>query len=333
MKKSIYLFLFFSSIIYAQNNYVSISGKITNKHSDSLFVYNDTYKKIIILKKDGTFSDTLKVKSGSYMLYHGESLKDLYLKNGHALTITADAKNFDQTLLYSGKGAEANNYLAKVILLDHKELEDPAIFDLNEKEFAKKLIVIRGKYSALLKNAKNLDASFIKEQSQMSDGMIENLKYMYDEKAFINKTLAPGMDLPKFSNYENYKGGTLSLNDLKGKYVYIDLWATWCGPCKAEIPYLKEVEKKYHDKNIEFLSISIDDAKDHEKWKTMVKDMELTGIQLIAENGIESSFTKACRINDIPRFMLIDPQGKIISAQAPRPSDENLTKLFDDLKI
>lgn len=333
MKKSIYLLLLFAGIINAQQKHLSISGKITNKSSDSLFVYNDSYKKVIILKKDGTFSDILKVKPGSYLLYYGESLKDLYLKNGYALKITVDAKDFDKTLLYSGKGAEVNNYLAQVIQLDNKLVEDASLFDLNDKEFAKKLEEIKGKYNTLLKTTKNMDEAFVKEQSKMADVMIENLKFTYADKAFIKKSLAPGMDLPKFSNYKDYKGGTLSLDDLKGKYVYIDLWATWCGPCKAEIPYLKAVEKKYHDKNIEFVSISVDEVKDHEKWKAMVKDMELTGTQLITENGFESLFTKACKIESIPRFMLIDPQGKIISAQAPSPSDEQLTKLFEGLKI
>lgn len=79
------------------------------------------------------------------------------------------------------------------------------------------------------------------------------------------KALAKGNPSPGFTDYENYAGGTTSLDDLKGKYVYIDVWATWCGPCKAEIPFLKEVEEEYRDKNIEFVSISIDQDKDRDK--------------------------------------------------------------------
>ena len=62
-----------------------------------------------------------------------------------------------------------------------------------------------------------------------------------------------GTPSPAF-DYENHKGGTTSLESLKGKYVYIDVWATWCGPCIAQIPFLKELEKEYHGKNIEFVS-------------------------------------------------------------------------------
>tara|TARA_R110000868_G_scaffold370187_3_gene633665 strand:- start:867 stop:2243 length:1377 start_codon:yes stop_codon:yes gene_type:complete len=144
--------------------------------------------------------------------------------------------------------------------------------------------------------------------------------------------LKAGRPSPQFVNYENYEGGTTSLEDLKGKYVYIDVWATWCGPCIAEIPSLKKIEEQYHDKNIEFVSISIDKASDHEKWKTMVAEKELGGIQLFADNDWNSGFVKDYQINGIPRFILIDPDGNIVDANAPRPSSPKLIELFGELK-
>ena len=147
------------------------------------------------------------------------------------------------------------------------------------------------------------------------------------------KTVAKGNDSPKFMDYENNAGGTTSLDDLKGKYVYVDVWATWCGPCIAEIPSLKKVEKQYHGKNIEFVSISIDKIKDHDKWKKMIIDKELGGMQLYADNNWESKFIEDYLIKGIPRFIIIDPAGKIVSSNAPRPSDKKLTELFDELKI
>jgi thiol-disulfide isomerase/thioredoxin len=147
------------------------------------------------------------------------------------------------------------------------------------------------------------------------------------------KVLAKGNPSPKFTDYENNAGGTTSLDDLKGKYVYMDIWATWCGPCIAEIPFLKKVEKLYHTKNIEFVSISIDKVKDHEKWKKMIIDKELGGMQLFADNNWESQFILDYLIKGIPRFILLDPKGNIISANAPRPSSEKLTELFDEFKI
>jgi len=147
------------------------------------------------------------------------------------------------------------------------------------------------------------------------------------------KLLGKGMPSPAFVDYENHKGGKMSLEDLKGKYVYVDVWATWCGPCKREIPYLKEVEKKFHNNNIEFVSTSIDRAKDHNTWVEMVKEKELGGIQLFADSDWNSKFVTDYAIEGIPRFLLIDPDGNIVTADAPRPSDPKLVKLFEELKL
>lgn len=147
------------------------------------------------------------------------------------------------------------------------------------------------------------------------------------------KLLASGMPSPQFSNYENHKGGTTSLEDLKGKYVYIDIWATWCKPCIAEIPSLKKIEGTYHDKNIEFVSISIDYPKAYDKWVNMVNEKELSGVQLLADKDYESKFIKDYAINTLPTFILLDPNGKIITANAPRPSSSELINVFDELNI
>ncbi|WP_346880929.1 TlpA disulfide reductase family protein [uncultured Algibacter sp.] len=132
---------------------------------------------------------------------------------------------------------------------------------------------------------------------------------------------APGSISPKFENYENYKGGKTSLDDFKGQYVFIDVWATWCTPCKAEIPFLEKLEKKYHNKNITFVSISVDAQKDYDKWKRMIKDKNMAGIQLFADKDFDSEFIKAYNIFAIPRFILIDSEGKIINSESPKPSE------------
>ncbi|XCF04995.1 TlpA disulfide reductase family protein [Tamlana crocina] len=154
-----------------------------------------------------------------------------------------------------------------------------------------------------------------------------------EEKYKKLTALDVGKPSPKFNNYKNYEGGTTSLDDLKGKYVYIDVWATWCGPCIMQIPALKEVEEKYHDKNIEFVSISIDKASDFDKWKIMVEEKDLKGVQLFADKDWTSSFVKDYGIQGIPRFILIDPQGNIVDTNAPRPSDPALIELFSQLEL
>jgi thiol-disulfide isomerase/thioredoxin len=146
------------------------------------------------------------------------------------------------------------------------------------------------------------------------------------------KELVPGKPSPQF-DYENQEGGKTSLESMKGKYVYIDIWATWCAPCREEIPFLQSVTEQFKDKNITFVSISVDAKKDYEKWKKMVGDKQLGGIQLIADNELSSKFVKQYNVYGIPRFILIDPDGKIINSDAPRPSDPQLLNLLNSLKI
>jgi len=170
------------------------------------------------------------------------------------------------------------------------------------------------------------EAFSIYKSTNPNQGDLEAITGQYN----ILKELTPGKVSPTF-DYENHKGGNTSLKDLAGKYVYVDVWATWCGPCIREIPSLKIVEAEYHDKNIVFVSLSIDAAKDHEKWKSMVTNKELGGIQLMADKDWKSSFAVEYNILGIPRFILIDPSGNIVSADAPRPSDTKLRELLDGL--
>jgi len=86
-------------------------------------------------------------------------------------------------------------------------------------------------------------------------------------------------------------------------------------------------------KNIEFVSISIDTEKDYSKWREMVKEKGLIGIQLFADKDWESDFVTEYLIKGIPRFILIDPNGNIVNANAPRPSNSKLIDLFNKLNI
>lgn len=143
------------------------------------------------------------------------------------------------------------------------------------------------------------------------------------------KKLLPGSPSPQFI-YPDINGKDVALSDLKGKLVYIDVWATWCVPCLQEIPSLKQLEGDYHDKGIQFVSMSIDQKKDFEKWQLMVKEKELKGIQIFSDNDWHSQFVRDYNINGIPRFILLDKDGKIINADAPRPSDPGIRFLIDE---
>ena len=115
--------------------------------------------------------------------------------------------------------------------------------------------------------------------------------------------------------------------DFKGKYIYIDLWATWCNPCKKELPYLKELEKKFEGAEIVFLSLSTDG--DKSKWEKMVTSGKMSGVQL--HIGPRSDFQTAYNIDGIPRFILLDKEGVIINNNMSRPSSDDTIRTLEAL--
>jgi thiol-disulfide isomerase/thioredoxin len=110
--------------------------------------------------------------------------------------------------------------------------------------------------------------------------------------------------------------------------LYIDVWATWCGPCKREIPSLKQLEAEYHGQNIQFISISTD--QDQKAWENFLPKNDMSGLQLHQSLNFDESVSKLYMVNSIPRFLLIDTKGNIISCDAPRPSSgETIRKMLN----
>ncbi|WP_374399447.1 TlpA family protein disulfide reductase [Flavobacterium sp.] len=333
MKKAFILFFVAIFSGFAQNttNTVSLNVKIANRFSDTITISSGrTFKQKVGINKKGEFQATFEaVKDGGlYRLNDGNEGTTMFLKNGYDLTLTLDTKDFDETIVYKGKGAIENNYLAQKALSDEKfEMELESLFDADEATF-KEALARKKANDVKMIDGKGLDETLVNMLRPSFDQEEKFLLDYYKQKVAAKKM--EGVVSPSF-DYENHKGGKTKLEDLRGKYVYIDVWATWCGPCIAEIPHLKKVEEKYHGKNIEFVSISVDTEKDYEKWKKMVVSKELGGIQLFADKNWTSDFIKAYGINAIPRFILIGPDGKVIKADAPRPSSSLLVELLDSL--
>ena len=113
---------------------------------------------------------------------------------------------------------------------------------------------------------------------------------------------------------------------LKGKLLFIDIWATYCPDCRKELPDLEALQEDYKAQPITFVSISVD--RDKEAWKAMVKEKKLRGIHLYASPEIKELFKELYDLRSIPRYMLIDEKGNIINANLPMPSDKNLKELI-----
>jgi len=143
--------------------------------------------------------------------------------------------------------------------------------------------------------------------------------------------LAKGKDAPQFK-YASIDGQEVALSDFQGKVVYVDVWATWCGPCKGEIPASKELKKKFvGNKDVVFMYISVDEKKD--AWEKFLEDdPEWQGVHLITGVGWGSEITEEYMIKGIPRYILVDRNGKIANASAPRPSSgEKIEGLIREL--
>lgn len=128
--------------------------------------------------------------------------------------------------------------------------------------------------------------------------------------------------------YPDVNGKMVSLSDFKGKVVLVDVWATWCGPCRGEIPHLKKLEEEMHGKDVVFLGVSVDEVKNKQKWLDFIEKEGLKGVQVLA--GGWSKIAKDYKINGIPRFMVFDRKGNIVSVDAPRPSNPALKKMLEN---
>lgn len=308
----------------------TFKADIANRNTDTIrFLNRSNGKEIkkIIIGKEGSFKDAFAVEEGFYMLFDGKEYTQLFLKNGYDLNLKMDAQKFDESIVYTGKGAVENNFLAQNLIAESTYDYDALFLAPTEAVF-KKLVQEKKTADFLKLDNQKLDPVFVALQKKSIVMALERGTAYYMEGLETKKL--NGSIAPSF-NYDNYNGGKTKLEDFKGKYVYIDVWATWCGPCIAEIPSLKKVEEKYHDKNIAFVSISIDKLKDFQKWKSMVKAKELGGVQVFADNDWNSQFVKDLNITGIPRFILIDPNGKIVKSDAARPSSPNLELELDAL--
>lgn len=432
-----------------------VSGKITNSRGSEITFKkpnNKEFSETIKVALDGSFLDTLLIETGIYTFQNGRNRAEIFVGAGNDLAINFDARDFENTLTFSGEGSEISSYLfEKQKQLKKLMGEDNSIYILDEAAYVSKLKEIKTAFEKLISNSKGISNDFKEKEKRnlnytylvrlnnyqmfhshyandpgfkTSDGFLKGLdEITYDNEedflysadyrtlatsyyrrqaadlvrkekinndiafikvvgalqnntmkndliyervkyAFTNsedleglykqfmatstneahkkeitesytkfKTVVKGQPSPKFKDYENFAGGTTSLDDLKGNYVFINVWGTWSSPNPREMNFIKELEITYKGSKIKFVSISVDRAADHDKWKSVVGENKFAGIQLFADKDMESGFVQDYLIKTTPRYILVDPNGIIVNANAPRPSSKRLTRLFSELNI
>lgn len=247
-----------------------------------------------------------------------DKVKSLYVEDAALLTLP-EYQSFLQSYIYAvmptPTADNADNFTVSMLEYIDAQIKDSGIKEFLVYNLVKETISYNG-----LENSDKLLEIFHKNVTAPTK--VDEIKALCAKW----EPLKPGNLSPSFT-CQDINGKTVSLADLKGKFIYIDVWATWCGPCRGELPHLKKLEKEYGEKDICFVSISCD--KNKKAWETMVAKEELKGVQLIF--GEDDSFSKQYMITGIPRFILLDREGKILKANAPRPSSPATAKLFDEL--
>jgi len=158
--------------------------------------------------------------------------------------------------------------------------------------------------------------------------LIEKAQEKY-QKDIIATGISPKLNLLTFDKKQ------ITIEDLllkkKGKVLYIDFWASWCRPCIEEMKYSKNYIQTYKNKNLEILFFSLDD--NFENWHKASERLEISKLEnsMKIVNPEISTFIKEHKLYSIPRYMIFNKQGVLINANAPRPSNLKISKVFDDL--
>lgn len=316
------------------------------------------------LKKNGTFElRAMGKEEGLYRLQLEKGPAILVVNDGKSIRLRIDMNHFRQ---YQVEGSEATlaihnlmeSYQAKdsalyqtFILLDslQKQKNDSAMTvalgqrDLQVKainsfisDFIKKSPSPAVKYYAIglasrtmqteeLKNLAIASANDFKEHSGLAKLKtiltVQSATATPAAKDPLLNQQAPEISLP------DVNGKMVSLSSFKGKYVLVDFWASWCGPCRAENPKLVAVYQKYKDKNFTILGVSLDEEKDY--WLQAIKADNLSWTHVSELKKWESKVVPDYGIESIPYSVLIDPSGKVIATKLRSAElDQQLAQIF-----
>jgi thiol-disulfide isomerase/thioredoxin len=131
-------------------------------------------------------------------------------------------------------------------------------------------------------------------------------------------------------SYTTLEGKPASLKELKGKVVYMDFWASWCGPCRAEMPHAKKIKEHFAGReDVVFLYVSIDE--NEEAWKKGITSMDISGIHT-RTSGWKGEIAQKYGISSVPAYYLINKKGEFVTKQTPRPSQsQEVIRLIESL--
>ena len=138
---------------------------------------------------------------------------------------------------------------------------------------------------------------------------------------------------PNITDLNETKNASKSLDDIlkkyKGKVIYLDFWASWCGPCKREMPYSTKLKEQLTGKDVAFVYISTD--KNAASWEGMINELGLVGEHYRASAKVKQEIVERFNLQYIPRYVLINKEGVVADDNAKRPSDPMISGDIDKL--
>jgi thiol-disulfide isomerase/thioredoxin len=310
-----------------------INAEITNKTSlDSIVIYDkeNSWKIKSSLKfKNGNIEfDTLNgIENKIYSVYifiNGKQneLGKIEMSPNHTFSFQLDERMPHTSIRYSGHHANINNFMAFISkqqfqlsqTLDDTITQDSLELLINEK---KALIIEQSSKFKVTESV--LNSNLLDYDNFCKTLLQKNQKYQY-------KNSLSGLVGNQFT-FKDKNGKNVSLDNFLGKYIYIDVWATWCKPCREEFPFLDSLKKHFKDENaLQIISVSVD--KDFPKWSKFVTENNMNGFQLHAASN--SDFVKFYDIGALPRYILIDKNGNVMNPSEMRPSEPSLIKKIED---
>ncbi len=308
---------------------VELTGK---SQLDSIILYDksNAWEVISTLRfsQSDIDSDTLKIDQSKilqmYTFTEGKqaSFGEFIASDKKAITMQINTDHPFESRSYIGEYREANNYLSFISFQQDKLSKS----------------ILDGLDTVILESSINLAQKSIQHRAEKvskPDSIVEysseqftkftdilrgkNKKYIYKKELIGSNGLA--------FTLRDARGKSINLSLYKGKYIYIDVWATWCQPCKEEYPFLTKLAKEYSEEDLVILSISID--KEFDTWTKYLNKNKLDGAHLYT--GADSEFVQFYDVGAIPRFILIDRDGKVVNSDEIRPSNSELKNYLDKL--